>query len=242
MSSTFHGITPGVAFGKPGPFAALVAAGSTLLTGLVSWWDLDEESGVRADSVIATGNDLTDINTVGYTAGKIGNAASFVSANAEHLYLASSPIAVSSGDTYTFAGWVKPAAGKYCGIIRVDFYAILQAGAVGTSLFVTGYSYDGAAAKSVSAYTGIPHGNWIFLVSEITQPGTVKLWYNGDNLIGESASLASFLAPNHMHINEKDNGQKGDGEVDLVGIWNRVLTADERTELYNLGAGKDYPF
>src|SRR5690606_33503128 len=32
------------------------------------------------------------------------------------------------------------------------------------------------------------------------------------------------------------------GQVDEVYCWNRVLTADERTELYNAGAGKFYPF
>jgi len=86
VSDTFHGITVGKTFGKPGPFLfSLAASGSTLLDGLVSWWDLDEESGIRYDSVGS--NDLTDNNTVGYDNGKIVNAASFVATNGERLTL-----------------------------------------------------------------------------------------------------------------------------------------------------------
>jgi hypothetical protein len=32
------------------------------------------------------------------------------------------------------------------------------------------------------------------------------------------------------------------GQIDEVAIWSRVLTSDERTELFNAGAGKFYPF
>jgi hypothetical protein len=32
------------------------------------------------------------------------------------------------------------------------------------------------------------------------------------------------------------------GAVDEFGVWGRVLTTDEKTELYNAGAGKTYPF
>ena len=31
------------------------------------------------------------------------------------------------------------------------------------------------------------------------------------------------------------------GMIDEVGIWNRILTATEVTELYNSGSGKQYP-
>jgi len=33
-----------------------------------------------------------------------------------------------------------------------------------------------------------------------------------------------------------------DGNIDEVGIWDRILTTDEITELYNAGAGLAYPF
>ena len=33
-----------------------------------------------------------------------------------------------------------------------------------------------------------------------------------------------------------------DGLVDEVGFWKRVLTSQERTDLYNSGSGLEYPF
>jgi hypothetical protein len=33
-----------------------------------------------------------------------------------------------------------------------------------------------------------------------------------------------------------------DGRLDSVSIWKRMLTAAERTQLYNSGNGLDYPF
>ena len=40
-------------------------------TNLISWWELNEASGIRYDSVLASANNLTDNNSVGYTLGKI---------------------------------------------------------------------------------------------------------------------------------------------------------------------------
>jgi hypothetical protein len=37
-------------------------------------------------------------------------------------------------------------------------------------------------------------------------------------------------------------GLNFDGLIDEIGLWRRVLTADERTQLYNGGNGLTYPF
>jgi hypothetical protein len=42
---------------------------SGLLTGLISWWDLEQISGTRPDSVVASANDLTSNNSVGIADG-----------------------------------------------------------------------------------------------------------------------------------------------------------------------------
>ena len=109
MSSVFHGITAGRAFGKPGPFigSAAAAPASTLLTGLVSWWKLDEESGTRADAVGT--NHHTDNNTVGYASGKIGNAANFVAANSESLTLGIAGVIPFGTEDFSVSFWLKPA-------------------------------------------------------------------------------------------------------------------------------------
>jgi len=73
-------------------------------TGLVAWWSLDEASGNRADS--HGGNTLTDNNTVGYAAGKVGNAADFESGDSEYL-LCTPASAVPAAAGWTLGAWVR---------------------------------------------------------------------------------------------------------------------------------------
>ena len=80
----------------------LLASGSTLLDGLVSYWPLNELSGVRYDSV--GDNDLTDNNTVLYVpTGPKGTVANFVAANTEYLSSAST---LTLTQAFTTSVWV----------------------------------------------------------------------------------------------------------------------------------------
>jgi hypothetical protein len=57
-----------------------------------------------------------------------------------------------------------------------------------------------------------------------------------------AVSWFSWEAGSSPRIGSKYNSTKFvNGLVDEVGIWNRELTASEVTELYNSGAGKQYP-
>lgn len=73
-------------------------------TGLVSWWSLNETNGTRSDCYGS--NHLEDINSVGSSAGKQGNAASFVDTYSEHLSI-NDTASLSMGDMdFTIGGWV----------------------------------------------------------------------------------------------------------------------------------------
>ena len=83
-----------------------VTSAIDLTAGLVAFWKLEEGSGNRSDEG-PNSITLTDNNTVGQDAsGKIGNAADFISANAE--FLSSTDANLFRGDTdFSWAGWVK---------------------------------------------------------------------------------------------------------------------------------------
>ncbi|MDA2917638.1 hypothetical protein MYX64_12505, partial [Nitrospinae bacterium AH_259_B05_G02_I21] len=84
--------------------SAAPPARAGLLTDLKAHWKLNEASGTRSDS--HGSNDLTDNNTVGQAAGKIGNAADFIRVNSEYLSIADNAD-VSAGDVdITWALWV----------------------------------------------------------------------------------------------------------------------------------------
>jgi len=233
VSSTFHGITPGVAFGKPGPFAALVAAGSTLPTGLVSWWNLDEESGVRYDAVGS--NDLTDGNTVLYAAGKIGNAASFVKANSERLFSAVGGAVNLLNDNYTYAFWMKNTSttGYQFPLSRANDAGFRRETGASTIRFFVGATF--------TATTSFSQDEWVFVAGWIGDDDKPTFSVNdGTPIVGAAATRV--YNSSRLFLGTQGTTNYYDGELDLVGVWNRVLTAAEITELYNTGAGKDYPF
>src|SRR3954464_8446679 len=71
------------------------------LTSLVSYWKLSDVN----DSV--GGNTLTNGNTVTFTSGKIGNAATFVAASSQRLSHAANA-ALRTGDIdFTIPAWAK---------------------------------------------------------------------------------------------------------------------------------------
>ena len=188
---------------------------------------LDEVSGVRYDSVVASANDLTDNNTVGSAAGKNNLAASFVAANGESL--SSTAGALALGDTnWTVAGWAyRDALGVDTVVSRGNAtpQCILRGdgGTENLTLFTRG------AADSVTKVGGFTAAAFHFVVG----------WHDADNnLIGVSidGGVAVTAATGGANTSTTDPLLLGgweahnfmSGLLDELGRWSRVLTAQER--------------
>jgi hypothetical protein len=227
--------------------AAYVAEESPLLDGLVSHWKLNEASGTRADSHGA--NNLTDVNTVTAVAGKIGDAGDFVAANSEKLTLAHNAD-ISTGDIdFAFSGWFYRDSG-------------------GANRRIFGKGNDGATTTEYELYwnSGNNKMTWVVFSGGTTAVGTVHstetintstwyffvVWHDAANNTvsisinnGTPAEAATTGSPAAAATANFSIGAKGvtgywDGLIDSVSFWKRIPTADERTELYNAGAGIDY--
>jgi hypothetical protein len=70
---------------------------------------------------------------------------------------------------------------------------------------------------------------------------TAKIYLNG-NLTEEQTSLNTKEWTQLRYIARKDTGDYFKGYIDEMGIWNKELTTDEISELYNSGNGVSYPF
>jgi len=239
MSSSFHGIMPGDVHSRPGYMGP---SGSPLLTGLVSWYKLDEESGPRSDT--HGNNNLTDNNTVGYTAGKIGNAAVFVDASNESL--TGGPLTQDSGD-FTFSFWSKVSTGgrEYVfeekssgGVVKVLF----SVDSNGIASFAT---YDTDATKVTHNLNYGNTTNWQLVVGLYDNTARkAGLSIGGGNITWDADSHAKDLQASSggvAHIGG-DGGRADMDGLDMFGAWNRLLTQDEIALLFNLGSGLDYPF
>lgn len=74
----------------------------------VSHWTMDEDAGVRYDSVVLSGNDLSDINTVATTSGLLNFASDFESTNVEALSISDSNQSyLDFVESLSFSAWIN---------------------------------------------------------------------------------------------------------------------------------------
>ncbi len=217
-------------------------------TNLISWWALDEQSGARNDSHGT--NHLTDNNTVGYTTGIKSNAAQFVSANSEYLSRADNA-ALSTGDiNFEFGAWVylstKTATqrfiSKWVGSAASLEYLLVYDQPTDRFIF---YVYSGSTAGTATASTfGSPSiSTWYYISAYHDATNNyVGISVDDGTVNSSSYSLGVQDTGSAFILGALSDGSGGfvNGAIDEVYMYKRVLTADERTWLYNSGAGRAY--
>lgn len=221
------------------------------VTGLEAWWSLNEASGSRADSHGA--NTLTDINTVTQAAGKVGNAAQFVNANSEILQIADNP-ALSFGDEdFTIGGWFyldnKTTTQFLLG--KLDWFNndreyVIYFG-IGENRLIFSVSSNGTAFQAEHAdVLGIPAlATWYFIVAWHDASGnTINIQINNAAVdsaayaLGCNDNISDFVIGGSFIDGVPENEM--DGRADESFVYRRVLTADERSWLWNSGNGRAY--
>lgn len=218
---------------------------------LESYWPLDEASGTRADA--HGSNDLTDNNTVGSATGKQSNGADFETTSSEYLSLASNS-SIQAGDIdFTFAFWVKFES-------RVED-AVLISKDVDSPANSRDYTIDyrqveddirfyvngGAGGLVVASNVSFSDATWYFVVAwHNASANTLNLKIdNGSTQSTGTSGTAPEVSGAPFRIGARAFASfEGffDGIIDEVGYWKRVLTADEITDLYNSGNGRDYAY
>ena len=220
-----------------------------LTDNLVSYWKLDEASGNAADSVGS--NTLTNRNTTAYAAGKINNGADLEATSDNGFSITdASQSGLDFSDALTFAGWIKlesaPASyysmiGKRVGTGNQRSY--LFYGLNGNLVFDNSSTGSDGSSVSVTATTNT--ATWYHVA--VTKTGTtVKFYLNGSQQgATQTATLSSIYnstAPFELGWWSDNADADLDGFMDEWGVWSRVLSDAEITELYNSGAGLSYPF
>jgi RHS repeat-associated protein len=220
-------------------------------TNLISWWTLNETNATRNDSH-TSGNHLADTNTVGAIAGKQGNAANFIAANSEYLSVADNP-ALSAGDVdFSACGWyyLKDTTADYRLFAQWDAptnnrsYQILYSPNWGN--FGLQVTPDGVSNTATLIWGGAsPTANqWYYVCAwhdavanrigiQVNNGTTTSAAYSA-GVYDSQASIvigAGFINPAPIYSNIY---------ADEVVFYKRVLTAGERTWLYNNGTGRTY--
>lgn len=212
---------------------------SSLLTGLVHYWKLDETSGTRADSV--GGATLSDNNTVLYAAGIHDNAATFVVVNNEWLSLASPSITADLAGDFTVSTWFNPTTFTDRNTLINMPGMVLDLKLSGTQRIQWYFTNVSTPVVLSNSAINLTAWNCVTLTwTASTRLMTIQL--NGDTVATQTAAVDRPTANAATLIGLLGSGtRRFDGSIDEVGVWNRVLTDAERLTLYNSGAGKFYP-
>lgn len=223
----------------------------SLLTSLEGYWKLDEASGNRADSHGA--NTLSDNNTVLSATGKLNSAADFERGNSEFLSCADNASLSVGGTSWTFSAWINLESNtalmavlakvgandhEYDLIVRGDLDGIARGRVTSASGFANVVTVTGTSPGALST------GQWYFLVYWLDiSAQTLNLQINNGTVNSVACTHQSYDSTAQFRIGDSaTNNFFFDGLIDEVGFWKRVLTTQERTDLYNGGNGLAYPF
>jgi hypothetical protein len=218
----------------------------SLLDDLVAWWSLDETAGPRYDK--AGNHHLSEIDSVASAAGKIGNAADF--SGSDHLATRSTGNLSMSGD-FTIAFWINldaKAADQWIVAKWVaadysrEFLAFYKQSDDRLKLIV---SNNGVATAVASAATfGSPStATWYFVIVDHDDGTDIGISVNDGTRDTTAHTTGIFTGITDLALGAGPDGASDlNGQVDMVGVWRRLLTSAEKTALYNSGNGLDYPF
>lgn len=206
---------------------------------------------LNSDGSDATGrgNTASNVGTVTYVAGHIGNAAHFSSVDDAYLSAASSPDLKMTSTDFHIAFWVKllakPVGG--CGIVTKGESTAFEYGTFYESLDEFGFVADGGDTVFADSLGSPDVGTWYFLeVQWESSTSTPRISVN-DAVFDDYGSSAALIPNNDPliiggQIDPLNTPNIIDCDIQHIGIWHRFLTQDERDYLYNSGTGRTlYP-
>ncbi|MCX6355644.1 MAG: LamG domain-containing protein [Candidatus Aureabacteria bacterium] len=215
-------------------------------TGLVSYWKLDEPSGTTVHDSHGSHNGTNHGATV-YVAGKIGNAYSFDGSND---YVKSDAVIDLTGNSgkFTFNFWLKVPAFSGSGTFLELGNGQTVGGGNGVMINRNEAGKLRIYHQDPSAYwyditTTLPTSTWVMLT--IKGDGTNFTFYQDGAQIDQRAIDDYYFEAEDLYLMTHYYGSESlewysPGIMDEVGIWNRDLTNDEVTRLYNSGTGLAY--
>lgn len=224
-----------------------ISASSTLRAGLVSYWKFDETSGTAYDATST--NALTNNNGTPFITGKISNAADLERASSQSFSIADgSQSGLDITGDVSFSFWVKPETVDFNTVIAKfgasgnRSYRVLQADG---GFYLDVINSSDTSAQGAWPTLGLTAGNWYHIVitwkastskANLYVNGAVQTEKTTSGVTNLKNSTATFAVGSDSDL----AANLGDGLVDEVGVWNRVLTTSEVSGLYGSGSGLAY--
>lgn len=210
----------------------------------VAYYKLDETTGDVVDAT-GNGNDGTNYGATRGVNGKINNAFDFERDDGDLLNVSGLN---STALNRTFSFWLKPESigdGSYYVFDGRDGDGNLLIGRLETHGIDFGiYEGSGDNAMNLSSYKINEWQHYVLLMDGSN--GKVTCYRNGvetgSSLFYDHSNLdgSSQIGIGNIYGGDAGGEPGYDGLIDEFGIWERLLTTDEVSDLYNSGEGLSY--
>lgn len=217
-----------------------------LLDNIVAYYKLDNEN----DSVASY--TLTNVGSTPFATGKIGNGAVTATGNTTDYLYRDDAFGMLGSTAKTYSFWWKPVEQPGTDTMQMMTRHLYGGSAVGN--YISLAYVDIAGVKKIVMHSSpvttfftqtLTTGTWYHFV--ITVPadniGTITCYMNDSSLGGHANWAQNYALTTKLAMFADHAGTSiSSGGIDEFGIWSRVLSGTEITELYNSGAGLQYPF
>jgi hypothetical protein len=216
------------------------SSSSPLLTDLAAYWKLDDLT--WSDSIGS--NNLTNNSSVTVGTPKVGAGSAEFDGSGQSLNVS----AANAYENISFSAWFYAANTSLIHVIFNQYSSSTS----GFGVWINSDElaiYDDIDGLDVVRYnTAVSVNTWYHVVCTIdgNNSNEQQLWLNG-SLVGSGAtSTLGFSSVGGEFVlgarRTSDSVWPFDGRIDEVGIWKRLLTSGEISDLYNGGSGLSYPF
>lgn len=217
---------------------------ASLVSNIISYWPGNEASGNLIDLLVASGNDLTDTNTVTNSAGKVySTARQYTAANSEYHTRADNASLSVGGTNFSICAWVFLDSDALFNIISKDDngvnreYSLNYSTALNRFQFVTWTAASGVGIKTITAsnFGAVSLSTWYFLAAVYNGAG--NFFYVNTVLNSAASTDTGWDGAADFTIGRSGAGNYFNGRIGPAAFWKRAITATEIDRLYNGGNG-----
>jgi len=214
-----------------------------LLTGLESYYKLDESSGALVDSHNSY-NTTTENALIYGSTGIINDAIEFNGSTSYYYYPSGLRDLLTGNFTISFWGYLDALPGSdaffvndWSGAGRNFYIRVLSTGVLQATSGDGGVNQDG----NVDSVTTLSTTTWYHIA--VVRDGTnVKMYIDGSYENDATGTYTGGSTSNSLASGKFSPISAGylDGKMDEIGFWSRELDSTDITNLYNSGSGLAY--
>ena len=209
--------------------------------GLVLYWSMDSVSGTNVFDTFGD-NDGTTVGTPLFDSA-YGKYLDGVRLSGTNQYITGT-VAVSY--PFTLSIWVRPSISKDVALFGISHpsnsaqYKFIRRRA--DNAFSIAARDTGTNVSTDSKSTNYPNGSWYHVVGVFASATSRELYVNGVSVATSSTSvvLSGETVVSLGRLRATDSVLNMQGDADEASIWNRALSSNEVSEIYNNGAGRFY--